>query len=195
MNRTRTSTLDAFGLRDQRNRIYPTMEGSDGSTLSLDFTTMSSLDSRFTFTRAAASNSGTTTYINSSGLVTTATTNQPRFDYDPTTLQPRGLLIEGSATNYALLSESFGASNWTVAGLSGGVVTSTTQTNPAGILSSIRMVEDSGFSSHNVYSPIGGLTSGQQYTFSVFVKSDGTRSLVGIRITLGGGSNRLFCNL
>ena len=64
MNRTRASSLDAFGLRDQRNRIFPALEASDGSTLSLDFTQMSSLDSRFTFTR-----SSTATFINSSGLV------------------------------------------------------------------------------------------------------------------------------
>jgi len=70
LNRTRTSTLDAFGLRDQRNRIYPALTGSDGSTLSLDFTTMSGLDSRFTFTRAS-----TATFINSAGLVQYADSN------------------------------------------------------------------------------------------------------------------------
>lgn len=65
MNRTRTSSLDAFGLRDQRNRIYPALEASDGSTLSLDFTAMGgTLDSRFTFSRTS-----TATLINSSGLV------------------------------------------------------------------------------------------------------------------------------
>jgi hypothetical protein len=70
----------------------------DGSTLSLDFTAMSSLDSRFTFTRSST----TSTYINSSGLLTTAGTNVPRFDYDPNTLAPRGLLIESSAINLCL---------------------------------------------------------------------------------------------
>ena len=33
-----------------------------------------------------------------------------RFDYDPSTLQPRGLLIEGSASNYGTYSESFATS-------------------------------------------------------------------------------------
>jgi hypothetical protein len=36
--------------------------------------------------------------------------NTPRFDYDPSTLQPRGLLIEGSASNYGTHSESFATS-------------------------------------------------------------------------------------
>jgi len=44
--------------------------GGDGSTLSLDFTTMSGLDSRFTFSRAS-----TATFINSSGLVQFANAN------------------------------------------------------------------------------------------------------------------------
>ena len=64
-NRTRISSLDAFGLRDQRNRIYPALEASDGSTFSLDFTAMGgALDSRFTFSRTS-----TATLINSSGLM------------------------------------------------------------------------------------------------------------------------------
>jgi hypothetical protein len=80
----------------------------DGSTLSLDFTT-GVLDSRITFTRASGSGiSGTgPSYIGSNGYVQYAGTNVPRFDYDPTTLQPRGLLIEGSATNYSLNSSTF----------------------------------------------------------------------------------------
>lgn len=164
------------------------LAGGDGSTLSLDFTAMSSLDSRFTFTRAS-----TATYINSSGLVATmaaASTNDPtkaRLDYDPITLLPRGLLIEGSATNSVLYSESFNAPNWSTFGLNGGVVTSTSQTNPAGSASSIRMVENTSNSTHGIFQNVS-VTSGSQYTFSVFARGDGTRTLVGIRVTLGGAA-------
>jgi len=85
----------------------------DGSTLSLDFTAMGgTLDSRFTFTRSST----TSTYINSSGYVATAGTNVARFDYDPTTLTARGLLIEGTATNLAKYSDTLnqvsGVSLW-----------------------------------------------------------------------------------
>lgn len=70
MNRTRASSIDAFGTRDQRNRIYPALEASDGSTLSLDFTAMSSLDTRFTFTRITPGGVSTpATFINSLGYV------------------------------------------------------------------------------------------------------------------------------
>ena len=79
----------------------------DGSTLSLDFTT-GVLDSRLTFTRAS-----TGTFINASGNVATASNNVARFDYDPTTQVPRGLLIEGTATNLLNWSESFATSGGT----------------------------------------------------------------------------------
>lgn len=90
----------------------------DGSTLSLDFTT-GVLDPRFTFTRST-----TATYINSEGYVTTmaaAPTNDPtkaRFDYDPITLAPRGLLIEASAVNYVLQSglNPFASPTWQTSG-------------------------------------------------------------------------------
>lgn len=77
----------------------------DGSTLSLDFTQMSTLadltGAGLTFSRSTSG-----TYINASGLVATATAGNPRFDYD-TSGNPRGILIEGSATNLLYHSETF----------------------------------------------------------------------------------------
>lgn len=52
-----------------------------------------------TFTRASSA-----TRVNSSGLVETVASDQPRFDYDPVTLQPKGLLIEEQRTNLLLNS-------------------------------------------------------------------------------------------
>lgn len=53
------------------------------------------LDSRITFTRT-----GTSSYFNSSGILTSAAANVPRFDYDPITKAIKGLLIEEAKTNY-----------------------------------------------------------------------------------------------
>ena len=142
----------------------------DGSTLSLDFTSMSSLDSRFTFSRSSA----TSTYINSSGLVTTAGTNVPRFDYDPTTLAPRGLLIEGSATNLIYWSETFdttGAAinwNWTASNVTRGTVTTT---NPTGSSATVVKIQET--TANGVHCPLivySTLTS-SAYTASVFAKA------------------------
>jgi hypothetical protein len=70
------------------------------------------------------------------------TANTPRFDYDPTTLAPRGLLIEGSASNLFFWSESFAtsgaASNWAYNSNTGAVVTST---NPANGTTSFQFAE------------------------------------------------------
>jgi len=110
----------------------------DGSTLSLDFTAMGeTLDSRFTFTRSST----TSTYINSSGLVATAGTNVPRFDYDPTTLTPRGLLIEGAATNLFFYSNPIATTNgyWG----SGGYTLGTGATSPDGTNTSTRFTVNS----------------------------------------------------
>lgn len=57
------------------------------------------LDSRITFTRGT-----TATFVGSNGFIQTAAINAPRFDYDPVTLAPKGLLIEEQRTNLALTS-------------------------------------------------------------------------------------------
>lgn len=62
--------------------------------LALDFTT-ASLDPRITFTRSL----NTATRVNSSGNIETVNADLPRFDYDPTTLACKGLLIEESRIN------------------------------------------------------------------------------------------------
>lgn len=158
----------------------------DGSTLSLDFTAMSSLDSRFTFTRAS-----TATYINSSGLVTTmaaASTNDPtkaRFDHDPTTLAPRGLLIEGSATNLLNWSESFATTggtnnNWADTNITRN---STNNTDPANGTTALRITASAG--NGTIISSAAMGTSARR-TFSIWLRRvSGTGN---IQYTLDNGS-------
>ncbi|WP_160286821.1 YmfQ family protein [Pseudomonas knackmussii] len=55
---------------------------------------------------------GAGTYMDAAGLLQIAAADEPRFDYDPVTLQPRGLLIEEQRTNLFLNSENFAASSW-----------------------------------------------------------------------------------
>ena len=164
MHRFRSWTLDPPEYRTQRNRLLP-IEGGDGSTLNLDFTT-GVLDPRLTFTRAS-----TATYINSQGYVTTmaaAPTNDPtkaRFDYDPTTLAPRGLLIEGTATNLVTYSD-LRTTGWAGINATG---TNDNATAPDNTTTATLWTGTSG-GINRAYSAGFSVTSGTTYTISAWVK-------------------------
>jgi hypothetical protein len=86
-----------------------------GGGPSLDFQFLSgSLSPQITFTRAS-----TATFFNSSGVLTSASNDVARFDYNPATLAPLGLLIEESRTNSIRNNTMVGA----VAGTPGTVPT------------------------------------------------------------------------
>lgn len=117
-----------------------------------------------TFTRA-----GSATYFDAAGVLQTALADVPRFDHDPVTLQPRGLLIEGSRTNLLLRSEEFDNAAW---GKVAGSVTANATTAPTGAATADQFTEDTSTGQHDVRvtaSFVGGTT----YTFSVFAKANG----------------------
>jgi len=84
-------------------------DGVSPPSLDLGFMTPGTLDPRITFTRAS-----TATYFDSAGVMQTAATNAPRWDYDPATLQLRGLLIEEARTNLLLNSATLSTQSVTV---------------------------------------------------------------------------------
>lgn len=92
-----------FGMGFTRNDPF-----AGGPSLNLQFAGNTVLDPSITFTRAL----NTATYFNSAGLLTTANANVPRFDYDPVTLAPRGLLIEEARTNTLLQSRDMTQAAW-----------------------------------------------------------------------------------
>lgn len=104
------------------------MQG-DNPTFYRDFAFNKTLDHgtgpSITFTR-----SGTATYFDSIGTLTTATANTPRFDHDPVTFESKGLLIEEGRTNSLRNSDAGGAvngsagtppTNWNVTGNGSGI--------------------------------------------------------------------------
>lgn len=93
-------------LRVRSRLRTKTHQASLDASLMLDFLGMfdSGLDSRITFSRASVA-----TYFNSAGQMTLSASGQPRFDYDPVTLEKKGLLIEFSRTNVLLNSTIDGA--------------------------------------------------------------------------------------
>ena len=66
-----------------------------------------------TFTRAS-----TGTYVGSDGLIKSATTNEARFDHNPTTGESLGLLVEEARTNLLLNSATLSTQSVTVAAAS-----------------------------------------------------------------------------
>jgi hypothetical protein len=78
-------------------------QGALGNASTFNFLN-GTLDPRINFSRASNA-----TDFNPAGTLTPETTNAPRFDYNPLTLQPRGLLLEGARTNSVRSSEFSGA--------------------------------------------------------------------------------------
>ena len=104
------------------------------------------------------------------GSLTTYTRNvggvfPPRFDYDPVTRAPRGLLIEEQRVNLLLRSEEFDNASWSK---SASTVTANTTTSPDGTADAEKLVEDSSTGTHSVIQSAG--TVGVVETLSVFAK-------------------------
>lgn len=120
--------------------------------------------------------------INAAGLYEWVAASQPRFDYDPLTLVPLGLLIEEQRTNLALNSEVMGAGLNIVVGTDAIVA-------PNGLTTADLVREDTTNGEHMEFSVSASLTAGTTYTWSVFVKAGpGTDNRACIR-TSGTGNN------
>jgi hypothetical protein len=152
--------------------------------LDLDFIN-NPLDPRITFTRAT-----TATYFNSSGVLSTAASGEARFDYNPTTLAARGLLIEEQRTNSFPNSNDFSnATYWTVFGTA--VVTAGAGTGPDNLTSASNLAgaTNTTLSGNNLEESLS-ISASTAYTFSVFVKSNGgTEVVLRLRDSTGGSES------
>ena len=136
--------------------------------LDLDFGRMKSLTAVVgptpSFTRAS-----TGTYFNSSGVLTTAAINGPRFDhvYNGVSWVSRGLLIEEARTNSCTYSSNQLNAAWTVYNAT---VTASSETDPAGGTSAFRVAETTTSDQrHIVYNIIP--ISASTLTYSVYAKA------------------------
>jgi hypothetical protein len=137
-------------------------------TLNLDFANVGRLDPRITFTRAS-----TATYFDYAGVLRTAQNNIARFDYNPSTLAPQGLLIEEQRTNLLLQSQDF-TTTWT---LTGATLSANSATAPDGTVTAEKIIPDSGITVSN--SSVAAFTrqditkaaSAITYSLSLFAKA------------------------
>jgi len=125
------------------------------------------------------------TYVNSSGLIATAASNIPRYEYtstSPYTL--RGLLMEMARTNYLAYSSTFTNGAWTKSNLT--VTNTGSITAPDGNPSACTITDNTTNIAH--YISATGTNTGvasTSYTFSVFVKPISTVTKRYIQISLG----------
>ena len=141
----------------------------DSATLNVDFTSMTNggqlANAGFTFTNATTT---ARTYINSNGLLTTATTNEPRFDHDPITRAPRGLLVEAQSVN--VVPYSNGSTAWTVGGNRTPTYNTTDLLSPDGTNNATKIVCGAAPNYAAFGQTISGLTGGATYTVSYWIR-------------------------
>ncbi|WP_413288314.1 hypothetical protein [Bdellovibrio sp. HCB337] len=154
-------------------------------TLGWDFTALTALPSELTFTR-----SSTATYFDSAGVLQTASSNTPRFDYDPTTLQPQGLLMEPAATNINLCSEDFDLSScWNTEGGTPMTVTHNVTTAPDGTTTADRL-NQAGDSW--TYADLPTTSQNTAYVFSIYLKAPSTAGTVRMSIQEAAGAYTIW---
>ena len=156
------------------NVVYP-------QPLAFDF--MSGvLDSLISFSRP-----GPGIRVNASGVFELVAANQPRFDYDPVTLQPRGLLMEEQRTNFWTYNSQFDNAAWNK-------VRSSIQPDaalaPDGTMSADRFIESTDAdNSHTIGQKIN-LNAGDSCVLSICAKA-AERSTIGFRFY---ADNSVFTN-
>jgi hypothetical protein len=90
----------------------------------------------------------------------------PRFDYNPVTLAPRGLLIEEQRTNLVLRSEEFDNASWVK---SSSTVTANATTSPDGTVDAEKLIPSAASIDGRVVQTFTG-SAGTTYTLSIYAK-------------------------
>jgi len=155
-------------------------------TTAWDFTTGSLLPT-VSFTRAS-----TGYRYNSAGVLVPEATDVARFQYDPVTLTPRGLLVESAGTNILTYSEDFSNAAW---GKTNITVTANAVAAPDGATTADAFVENGATAGHNSARSATYLNA-TTYVHSVYAKQD-TRTWLYIYTDPGrfGGAGFTFFNL
>jgi hypothetical protein len=121
-----------------------------------------------TFTRASSG-----TYIDSAGVIQTATTDVPRFDHNPTTLESLGLLVEEQRTNLLVQSE-----NLTTTWINNQSTNSAdTAVAPNGTTTADSLIENSAAGVQHSVGQLVTVAANTLHTASVFVKANTRASI------------------
>lgn len=139
------------------------------AAISINFVPISgastSLDSRITFTRSTRA-----ARVNSAGLIELVAINDPRFDYDPVTLAPEGLLIEEQRTNLILNSQNISLATW---GSSGNITANVNSgVSPDGTQNATAVMETTTNGTHTIGQTFT-VVANTNYAASIYLKANG----------------------
>ena len=137
-------------------------------------------DGDFTHSRGS-----TATRVNKDGFIESVATNVPRLDYpliDGVVQDCPALLLEPSRTNQAQRTEEFDNSYWTK---SNSTITANQIVSPDGSQTADKYTHGGSSAVNYIFGNVGSVTSGNDYTFSVFVKK-GTGTFV--QLLYGSGA-------
>jgi hypothetical protein len=139
---------------------------------SLDLNFLLGLLAGATFNRST----GNATYFDVNGVMQTqSAANVPRFDYDPVSHAPKGLLVEETRTNLFTFSNVITTANgWTAAGLT---LATAAGIAPDGANTMSKAAENTTTSFHYVGRALMTVTVGQMNCLSVFAKAAENRYL------------------
>jgi hypothetical protein len=122
---------------------------------------------------------------------TASLSGAPRFDYDPVTLQPKGLLIEEARTNLFTYSEQFDNATWTKTNTT---ITADATTAPGGTTTADKLVSAASTTQQNASrSTPPTVVSGTTYCASVFVQAAGA-NYCQLLFGAAGFTTSLFAN-
>lgn len=152
------------GLARRRRQSGGSRSADDAFSVRLDGSR--SLDSRVAFTRASNA-----ACFDRLGKLQTVANGMARFEYDPISLAPMGLLIEEQKANLLLRSEEFDNASWSKLNAT---VDADSEVALDGNITSDKLVENSDTSSqHRCTQSVSGTTENAVLTFSVFAKAEG----------------------
>ena len=112
----------------------------------------------------------------------------PRFDFDPVTLLPRGLLVEEQRTNLATYSNTFSDASWTAFGTKNLVANSTV--SPDGEVNASTLTDNSAVAFQGMGKTATVANDNATYTASIYVRktTGGTSATFGVNLQLTGGT-------
>lgn len=151
--------------------------------LQLNFALAKVVDPRITFTR-----SSTATRVNKYGLVEVVPANVGRIDFNPSTLDCNGLLMEEQRTNLLTYSAQFDNAAWSK---TNSTITANAIAAPDGTATADKVVESVATGPHDVRCVITADPS-IAYTQSIYVKSAGRTKGELQLFGNGGGSTVVF---